>query len=531
MGGVTTMMDVLAQYITRKRIFIGFGSLIIFILFIAALSGGIVIIRAPEKSGVNGYLKNSADDSEDSESIKPVEIKAGGWSMYYQSSGDYYFDLNNGENQTVYQRHVGMFSITNIDAKFEKQKQTTNLGYGNFDCAINDTVSAEVVYYFCDKLLDNESYYSQTHDGVNYINNSSGLGIKAYNGTLIQVDSDTGGDSISLSKLSFNTSGVEKQNFTYKPSRSFTPDSYGENTLIIDSTFSENSRLALYDSKSNNIEVYKDSISKPYVINVSKYINSKNGFSNNFQLVDDTLYIFSGIKTSDNLGEQEKSEKNIPNQKIVAINIDSKKLISQFDIPKNVTINNFAVGLDKKIALSITDTETSKEGLYVYEKGEFSKIDVAGRLSDELCWTKDNLVYLAKDSGDIYQYNQTDRSSSLLYANPSDTVAGLNCNFGKIYFPSLPKDSQSSKSDYRWFELSNESIPKDYTRPESVFPIIDDRLSGISWSYIFKNIIYVTLDKSSGCSVTQDEKDQALKYLDLLHIDSSVFTVSFSKDC
>lgn len=530
MGGITRMIDLIAQYITKKRILIGLGVLFGLIILIAGLSGGIVVVKSPKNESVQGYLKNSEDDSEDNDSIVPIEINKDSWSIYYQPSGDYYFNLNNEENSTVYQRSVGMFSITNIDVKFEKQKQTKNLGYGNFDCAVNDQKSSEVIYYYCDKILDNEFYYSQTHDGVSYIDHPAELGVKPYNGTLVQVGSEGGGPVV-LSRLSFSGTGVEKQKFTYSPSDLFVPETYKSTTLITDSTVAENTRLILYDDNSNKIEVYSSATDKPYSVDISQYINSKDKFSNELQLIGNTLYIFSGFRVSDNMGEEQNIKDLQPNQKIIAYNIDTKKVDSQINIPENLSINSFTVSTDKKIAMNAIDTISSKEEMYIYENKKFNKLAIAGRFSDEMCWMENKLVYLAKDGGQIYTYNLKQSSSSLIYENPSDTVVGLGCTFGKIYFPSLGKDSQSSQSDYRWFELLNDNIPKKYTKPESVFPIIDDSLSGISWSYIFRDTIYVHLDSSSSCTVTDNEKTKALKYLKLLRINTALFTISFSKDC
>lgn len=515
------LADLIANLKTKYIIW-GILGMLGLIVLITGLSGGFVLVRSSSEDVVGFSQRTNVTDA----AKEPLSIGKGSWKLVFLGVGDYHIEFSSGNKKTLYQPSVGMFSFQNLDVTLHDQAQSQSLGFQNTDCLSTGSGPSQLAFYSCNKSIDNQRTVSLTEDGYNFKDTPSGNTVASYKDGLLQVDDFSTDESATLSatRYSQNTASSSDTNTTFKPS-------FGSSRLITDTNDTTNSRFVYYDQETDKVYLFKDLHDTPRELEITKYAERKEGFSLDFILDGDTLYVYNGMKYESGLGfgdDKAVTSSDTEGQSIMMFGFDSLGHKENFSLPANLLVEHIA-GNNGSLAFSAYTIDTNKAGLYTLSPQTKEPRLAFYAQTLDTCFGGTTLYYLSNDNA-VYTYDISKRASFLAYESQNHNPVNLNCEGKVVSFPSQVKEG--GNSDYTWTSLSNTSLSANQTRTEDLFPIIDDTVSRISYAYVFKDILYVVLDGDGVCGEVDNEtRNATLSYLKDLGINPADFVVKMNYNC
>ncbi len=517
------LADLLSTIKTKYILWAGLG-MVGLIVLLTGLGGGFVLIRS-DREAVTGFSQRT--DISDADR-SPLTINKGSWKLVFLGLGDYHIEFSSGNKKTLYQPTVGVFSFQTISVDLKNQLQSKSYGFQNADCLAKKPQSETLVFYSCNKSIDNQRTITTTSDGYDFNDYPSGNTVAPYLGGLLQVDdfSDAEAEFGVISASSYeNNGGVSTdKNGQFEAT-------FDNPRLITDQQSSNNSRFAYYDPQKKNMYLFDSLHDTPTEINLAKLTEQKEGFVFNFYLESKNLYVSSSLDFERGLGfgdEEPLNKDASKGQEFLIFNFDAPTKPSRISLSSDLILEYFTVYKDS-VTLSAYTADKDKPGLYNIQKNKKNAQLLFNNQVLDMCVNNGSFYYLSKDYA-VYKYLPSKEISYLVYESQNHNPVNLNCVNGIISFPAQTKEG--GESDYTWTSLEPGSLGANKTRVEDLFPILDDSSYRISYAYVFGEKVYVILNGNGVCGNIDDEtKTVTTNHLKDLGLDVNSFTLDIRYDC
>ncbi len=507
------------KYIVRAAL-----GLVGFMILIAGLGGGFVFISSGDETVIGYSQRTDASDTPK----EPLTIGKGSWKLVYLGLGDYHIELSSGNKKSLYQPSVGMFSFQALSVSLHSQRQSKSLGFQNSDCLTSTPGSKQVIFFSCNKSVDNQRTVSLTNNGFDFKDYVSGDTAAPYLGGLLQIDDfsniDAEAGTITASSYDAN-GGVSAEKNTQFETTLYDP------RLITDARDSKNSRFVFYDPQKKVAYLFKNLHDAPEKIDLHAHFKQKDGFVFDFYLDGNKLYVSNALNFEKGLGygdEEPFKAGDADNQSFSSFNFDSPGKPQQISLSPNLILERF-VANNEGIVFSAYTADHAKGGVYtVPANKKDAELLFNGQVLD-ICVNDDKMYYLSDDN-EIYNYLPAKRTAFLVYKSLNHNPVNLNCVNGSISFPSQTKEG--GDSDYTWTTLEESNLAANKTRVEDLFPIIEDPSYRISYAYVFSRTVYVVLNGNGVCGeLDKETRDITLRHFKDLGLDTAAFAFDIRYDC
>ncbi len=517
------LADLLSAIRTKYIVLAGLAMMAIIIL-LTGLSGGYVLIRSNSETVTGFSQRTDVSDADTS----PLTINKGAWKLVFLGVGDYHIEFSSGNKKTLYQPTVGIFSFQIISVNLKNQQQSKSYGFQNADCLIKNPKKELLIFYSCNKSIDNQRTITTTGDGFSFKDYPSGNAVAPYLGGLLQIDdfSNTEADFgvISASQYGDNGSVTTDKNKQFEAL-------FDNPRLITDQQDITNSRFVYYNQQQKKVYLFSNLQATPTEINLSKFTKQKKGFLFNFYLEENNLYVSNSLDRERGLGfgdEEQLKKGDMEGQEFLVFSFDSPGSPVHLPLSSGLVLDNFVSYKDALVFSGYT-ADKAKPGLYIIEKNKKEAKLLFNNQTLDLCVNKDKLYYLSDDYA-IYEYLPTKSVSYLVYESQNHNPVNLNCVNNLVSFPAQTKEG--GESDYTWTTLEKGFLDANKTRTEDIFPILDDSSYRISYAYVFGDKVYIILNGNGVCGNVDDEtRSVTVEHLRDLGLKVEVFTLDIRYDC
>lgn len=517
------LADLLSVIKTKYIVWTGLA-VVMMIVLLAAFSGGFVLIKSDHEA-VTGFSQRI--DVSDADKA-PLTINKGSWKLVFLGLGDYHIEFSSGNKKTLYQPTIGIFSFQTTSINLKKQQQSKSYGFQNADCLVKNQQSELLIFYGCNKSIDNQRTITTTSNGYDFNDYPSSFSVAPYLGGLLQVDdfSDIEAEFGVISASQYGDSGSVTTDANKKFEASF-----DNPRLITDQQDVKNSRFVYYNRQQKKMYLFSNLQATPAEVDLSKLTKQKEGFLFNFYLEGNSLYVSSSLDTERGLGfgdEEAVKPEATKGQEFLVFDFDSPGSPVHLPLSSGLILEHF-VSYKGGLIFSGYTVDKAKPGLYIIEKNKKEARLLFNNQTLDLCVNKDKLYYLSGDYA-VYEYLPQKSTSYLVYESQNHNPVNLNCANGIISFPAQTKEG--GESDYSWASLGQGSLDANKTRVEDLFPILEDSSYRISYAYIFGDKVYIILNGNGVCGVVDDEtKTVTTNHLKDLGLDISSFTLDIRYDC
>lgn len=494
----------------KKRYYaIGFSVLITLIVVTILSSGGFIILVNKSNKEATWNITNEENNYVE---ITPKK----GWKIQYVSPGDYNIELTANNQQSLYQKTINRFSFHIVNGQLNSQKESVSLGFQNTDCATQN--NSVVMYYYCNKSLNNEEYISSTRDGINLDSKVSSNIVKPYNDGFLELIQ---GDSSQLISYSNIINEVPIKEITTQN------DPLSGNQLVTDLSNPDNKRFIYYDFQNKQILSFIDKDDKN-PISISLKNNTIHNKDTPVYIIGNNAYIFN-IINEDNykgIGHREGSNKMLESS-IISVNLDTKK-VNQNRLSNNIYYSDISISDNRDIFIYGADNTTDDKTLYQIKGNKVTDLKISN--INDMC-VNNNSVYLINDQRlkNIYKLSP-DKRLELQYSTEASNLANINCTWGKVYFSSL-LETNNGEGTYNWFTLSKDTFNQE-KRTEDIIPSTGDPDNNILYSFIYEKNLHVFLEDDGNCNeVSGDTRLSIVKYLESLGIKLDQYNLNIQKEC
>lgn len=457
----------------RNILILGFGALAVFLFLSFFLSYTFFTIESGDTNEKDIYVTGVGG-----EFFKQINVDGSSKTLFVKR-GIYKVEAVSGDKQSIYERHLGLFSNNKLVVETKGQKESHYVGQSDLACS-RSTEAFAPIFYSCNPsalgLISTQESPAEAAQ-VELPDDGFSQSLKPHGSGFLRATSQEG--ALQINRLDIAGGEIDKPALEVA----------GYKDSVSDSSFSvaDNGQFAIYDGVKREVLVFRSFSDKnpPSVIKLPEGLDNANLRSKLVHSNRYTYLLYYGDELHDDeprvQGAAEKQDK--PQ---VLIYDQALSLVKQYNLPDDWFIRDIKASPEGRLLLLLS-ADKNRDAFMIDGPSKPVPVRLGVETPGQVCWEgSDSLYFLANSGGAIYQHSFSNSVSRLVYGglNEGTIVSSLNCDQSALLF-TIDSDRDGRVSSFLHYRLGGEVYSG--IRPESILPLYFD---------VNKEVFKLTIDRS-----------------------------------